>query len=361
MALKFLLGIPRLRGALLDTARRLNAPVLVSANAFSIWKIDGDWMQVYDRPSKKMKRKRIRDWTGFKHPSADLIGSIEAYLDSAGFVAAVRYGGFPWPVAAYLDLAASAPWKWWASMDLCVEPEIARDDAAVLDRISGTAGLNMRCAAGAAERGILDRFMPVIQGWEPRHYLRCMDRMSSVLHGVKLVGVGSMCRRHVEGTKGVLQVVDALDRAAPAGMQFHLFGLKSQAMAELRGHPRIASVDSQAYGVEAQKQAHDQRADDPDFSKSDVFVAGIMEKWYLNQTAQLSRAAYRFRSPTSLLDIETGVPNDPFFARIAREREGLRKLYEQGLVGWREIEMVDQIAYECAGCCEEYDDIDEPL
>ena len=55
--------------------------------------------------------------------------------DLAGFVAASRYRGFPWGVDEYLDLAANAPWLWWASMDWCVEPEIAHDEDAILDRI----------------------------------------------------------------------------------------------------------------------------------------------------------------------------------------------------------------------------------
>ena len=43
-----------------------------------------------------------------------------------------RYGSYPWSVAAYIELAAAAPWRLFSAMDLCVEPEIACDDAAVL-------------------------------------------------------------------------------------------------------------------------------------------------------------------------------------------------------------------------------------
>ncbi len=38
--------------------------------------------------------------------------------------AARRYRGFPWGADDYLDLAAAAPWLWWAAMDWCVEPEM---------------------------------------------------------------------------------------------------------------------------------------------------------------------------------------------------------------------------------------------
>lgn len=50
-----------------------------------------------------------------------------------------RYGFYPWSVAAYIELAAAAPWRLFSAMDLCVEPEIACDDAAVL-RVVDTLG-----------------------------------------------------------------------------------------------------------------------------------------------------------------------------------------------------------------------------
>ena len=115
-------------------------------------------------------------------------------------------------------------------MDWCVEPEIAHDEEAILDRISGTVRLNIQCLNGADRRGIADRFVPVIQGWHPEHYLRCLERMPFALD-FPLVGVGSMCRRHVDGEYGILHVLDVLDRAFNGSeTRFHLFGLKSQGM-----------------------------------------------------------------------------------------------------------------------------------
>ena len=93
-------------------------------------------------------------------------------------------------------------------------------------RISGTVRLNVRCRVGAARRGIADRLMPVIQGWKAGHYLRCIDRMPFVLDA-PLVGVGSMCRRHVQGENGILRIVDELDRAF-AGTDVRLQSLRSE-------------------------------------------------------------------------------------------------------------------------------------
>lgn len=181
------------------------------------------------------------------------------------------YLGYPWTVTHHMDLCEAAPWQWFASADMCVEPEVAQNRTEVFDRISGTARLNRECLIEARQRGIADRFTPVVQGWHPHDYLRCLDRMPDIA-GFPILGVGSMCRRHVEGDTGILRVVDVLDRALGSSpVRLHLFGLKTTGMAELNSHPRIASVDSQAYGVAARKAAHK-----GGFFKSNAFLARVM-------------------------------------------------------------------------------------
>lgn len=62
-----------------------------------------------------------------------------------------------------------------------------------------------------------------------------------------LVGIGSMCRRHVAGPNGVIQVLKALGSAfAGTATRFHLLSLKSQGIQHAALHPRVASCDSQA-------------------------------------------------------------------------------------------------------------------
>jgi hypothetical protein len=100
---KFLLGLPHvMRGPLIDAARSLNAPVLINAHALSIWKKDA---------------RDIPVWHGFRTSNLNQFNSLEAYLDSARFVAASRYRGFAWTIDQYLDLGAAYPWHWFASMD----------------------------------------------------------------------------------------------------------------------------------------------------------------------------------------------------------------------------------------------------
>ena len=76
-----------------------------------------------------------------------LFATIVLTIFTLGFVAMARYGFYPWSVAAYIELAAAAPWRWFSAMDLCVEPEIARDDAAVLDRIAPVGAFKFAAAS----------------------------------------------------------------------------------------------------------------------------------------------------------------------------------------------------------------------
>ena len=307
----FLLGLPALRpGALWAQARRLGAPVLVSANALSRWRTD---------------IIGLRHWGGFDGRHLPLVQTHPVALDSAGFTAARLYRGFPWSVDDYLDLAATAPWLWWASMDLCVEPEIAGDEEEVLNRISGTVRLNMLCRRGGERRAVADRFVPVLQGWHPSHYMRCLERMPWAAD-FPLVGIGSMCRRHVHGEHGVLHVLDALDRAFDGSdARFHLFGLKSQAIALACQHPRVASADSQAYGTAARQRALRQRA-----SKTDRVLARAMADWHARQVeaiASLPPVPLQKDWPARA----TAVPI------IAAAMEDLRALHEEGEIDWQTV------------------------
>src|SRR3546814_12249416 len=117
--------------------------------------------------------------------------------------------------------------------------------------------------------------------------LRCLDGLEWMVGDGRIFGVGAMGRRAVGGDDGIFSIVDALHRRLPRGIRLHLFGLKSdgaECVADLDG--RVASIDSQAYGFRARAIANERRKDDPSFSKSNVFVAEVMEKWYRGQVAR---------------------------------------------------------------------------
>ena len=145
----FLLGLPALRdGALWRAAGGLQALVLVSANALSVWRADPMGLRYWDR---------------FSHRSLHLVHEHPVYLDSGGFVAAARYRGFPWTVlhgalcCCALDLVCH---------DACCGQEIAADENAVPDQISMPARGNAprhRAADDAGAAGEADRPLPALR------------------------------------------------------------------------------------------------------------------------------------------------------------------------------------------------------
>ena len=125
----------------------------------------------------------------------------------------------------------------------CSRPE-------VLDRILRTVRANLDCHARAVDRGIVDRFMPVIQGRTPEDYERCVEALGSLIRPGVIIGVGSMCRRPVTGREGLVAIIEHLDCILPKGQTIHAFGVKGTALPYLKplSH-RVASIDSQAMAL----------------------------------------------------------------------------------------------------------------
>lgn len=286
MAIDIRIGLPLVGGALPAAARALGAPVLVSANAFARYRGHGEG----------------REFAGFRASAPDLDG-LDVALDSAGFVAHARYGGFPWSPEAYVQLAASRPWAWWAQMDACCEAEIAGSRGIVRLRQAETIRLLGVCERLARDAGIAPP-MPVLQGRTVEDYVWHVRQLGARLDGAALVGVGSMCRRHVAGPDGLLAVVDALDRVLPPGVRLHLFGVKSSGLAALAAHHRVASVDSMAWDSGARYANK--------FASRTMSVRTVaMRAWH---GAQVSAVASPAPFQGALLDIGEPEGIDPAYA-----------------------------------------------
>jgi hypothetical protein len=310
MTIEIVVGLPHLNeGPILQRARLLQQPVLISANCLSRWSRARGW------PA----------WQGFQTQmlrNAHGLPSLD--LDSGGYVCAVRYGGMPWTVDQYMALAASYPFRRFASIDWCVEPELAGDREAVLDRISRTIRANRDCRDRALDLGIIDRFMPVIQGRRPDDYIRCADALSWSLVPGTVIGVGSMCRREISGPEGLVAVIEHLDRHLPASIRLHAFGVKGSALPYLTPFAhRLASIDSQAYGIAARHDARRRRV-----SKSDELVATHLERWTRVQLARLSEPAKRL--PLIAPSPDVPATSDPWEAAIVAARAEIRALIESG-------------------------------
>ena len=232
------IGVPLTGGRLVAAARDRGLPVLFSANAFARTYPKGHEREGYFR--------------GFSKPDAAQFAGLDAALDSAGFVAAVRYGDYRWTVEDYFDLVQSHPWAWYSSLDFCCEPEVAGDRPLRLLRMAATAAMLGRCQREALDRG-LPPPMPVLQGWTPDEYIQCASWLP-LTSWPRMVGIGSVCRRDVHGKNGIAAILAAVDDVLPRHVTVHLFGVKSGALEALGGHRRLASVDSMAWDSAARAE-----------------------------------------------------------------------------------------------------------
>jgi len=133
-----LLGLPKPGGEIARHAASMGVPCLVSANSLALRHRKGHPLH--------------GEWKGWRADLSQL--PADCALDSAGFVAWSHYGDFGWTPAAYLDLVAAYPWRWWASMDACCEPEVAGDPGIVRMRQAETLRLLAELRAGAEARGL---------------------------------------------------------------------------------------------------------------------------------------------------------------------------------------------------------------
>lgn len=102
-------------------------------------------------------------------------------------------------------------------------------------------------------------WMPVLQGWELRHYLECADMYAAAgidLAAEPIVGLGSVCRR--QATPEIDQIVATFHGR---GLRLHGFGVKTQGLGDYG--PELASADSMAWSYDARRSpplpGHDAR------------------------------------------------------------------------------------------------------
>jgi len=265
-------GVPTTQQSFLNVARSIESALLVSANAF---------------------------WKDGKFRGYEALWDIEVplALDSGGFVAMRRYGGYRWSVLDYIDLAVMLRPVFWAAQDYACEPEIAADSREVARRIRSTVFTlgetfarvihwNQELPGQPATAP-----MPVIQGWRPGDYRTCVkliedhiisDPAAAQILGSNewpaTVGVGSVCRRNLTGPNNLYQVIDALEDALPSPVRLHLFGVKSTAVAKLKDRPRVASVDSMAWNYAARREAFTNRV-----PKTKELLCDKMTAWIVRQ------------------------------------------------------------------------------
>ena len=285
-------GIPHRGGKLAFHAFNEGFPVMVSANAF--WDAEKGCFRV---------------------PEATDLSELDVALDSAGFTAMKLWkakgqqqgmaGIFPWSYEQYVELASLLSPSWWSQPDLCCEPEIAQDQAAIDYRINATATLlegvlrvvyawqnelAKTCSASVVAN-MLTPPVPVIQGWSASDYLRSLELLSAVwerwqpwLDAPLLIGVGSVCRRNLHHpTHGLYAILSALEGKLPQGARLHLFGVKGASLSEVKMLDWVASADSMAYDFGARIKARQSG-----LSNTTAHRSSEMSRWMMTARSRMS-------------------------------------------------------------------------
>jgi len=97
--------------------------------------------------------------------------------------------------------------------------------------------------------------MPVLQGWEPRHYKRHLEMYGDRLTEEMWVGVGSICKRN-SSPADVEKVLSAITDCRP-DLRLHGFGIKTTALRRARIRKMLYSADSMSWSYAARRKNGD--------------------------------------------------------------------------------------------------------
>jgi len=177
------------------------------------------------------------------------------FLDSGAqqFYAKFKGNEYPYTPAQYLDFALnSVEADLVATLDLPLDILVPRG-LTVKEGVKKTVELGVEVVAHAEKLDILDRIVPVLQGFDDSsQWLESLDLYKQ--HGItpqkfRLWGVGSICM--MRSPKAVKGVLSAVRRALGGGVGMHVFGISMNALR--RVYPLINSYDTSAWVYWAKK------------------------------------------------------------------------------------------------------------
>jgi len=171
-------------------------------------------------------------------------------LDSGGFTEIAMHG--QWDTTSDDYVVAVKRYRdeiglldWCAPQDWMCEPSmLARTGLTVGEHQARTVASYLELREHLGEL-----VAPVLQGWEPDDYRRCVDLYDQA--GVRLdllptVGVGSVCRRNADSAIGAV-----IRPLANLGLRLHGFGVRGSAYASM--HHLLTSADSMAWSARGRR------------------------------------------------------------------------------------------------------------
>lgn len=155
-----------------------------------------------------------------RRPPADHIASL--CVDSGGFVAAQRWGEYPWGAREYIEFAQSVSeghnLDFIATLDYACERGVNRSQHATnRDRIQATVENALACINAAPSLP----WLPVVQGWTLPEYDYCIQLYQEAGISLNSAGLGTMCGRKPGAG---IRILRALGYRYPQN-RWHVFGM----------------------------------------------------------------------------------------------------------------------------------------
>jgi len=163
------------------------------------------------------------------------------FLDSSAYTCITQFGKFNFSYGKYLSIVDLQEPKLFANMDWCCEPIALK-----------SSGLNVLQHIGhTIENGrqLIDydrkRFVMVIQGWELKDYITCIDYCRDYGLLTNILGIGTVCCR--KNPKELFDILLGIESALPDWCKLHCFGLSIDLLKYKEIFDRIDSIDTSAW------------------------------------------------------------------------------------------------------------------
>jgi len=169
------------------------------------------------------------------------------FLDSGGFSYFFKAIEFDNRIDKYVNFVLKHNVDLFANRDYPCEPELLKKrHSTVLQNQMRTLDNQIKIERhiNYHHPELFNRFVAVLQGWEPDDYIFMADTLND--HGLltDLVGIGSVCRRN--SNKAIKDVIMTIHEQFPC-LKLHGFGIKFGLLKDADVWEALHSVDSQAF------------------------------------------------------------------------------------------------------------------
>lgn len=164
-------------------------------------------------------------------------------IDSAGFTELKDHGRYTFTIQEYLDCIRRFKPDYFVNMDWMCEPAIIQKTGkSIWYHINATIENYYNMVQKLSEVEI-KQCIPVIQGWEIKDYLYCIERYEKNGLITPYMGVGSVCRRG--SAREIAKILSIIKGELP-NVNLHGFGVKKSVI-DLLPSNILYSIDSAAY------------------------------------------------------------------------------------------------------------------